>query len=142
MTFIPLLSLKKYYQSSVVECQESTLGDLEWTKTEPSWALLLQRLSVQLLVVWKMIFPTTIDDSDPSIGESPDGLINSLTLSSLVIIVGMSPDAEHNGFGGKLMEALLDKLGAGEASMYPRSFTATLRNRCNAGILRDIQDNI
>lgn len=82
-----------------------------------------------------MIFPTTIEDSNPPISESPDGRMMPLTLCSFVIIVGTSPNAEHNGLGCKLMEALLDKPGAGEASMYPGSFAATLRNRCNAGVL-------
>lgn len=36
------------------------------------------------------------------------------------------------------METLLDKLGAGEASMYPCRFAGTLRNRCNAGVLRKL----
>ena len=103
----------------------------------PSWPPLLQRFHVLAFVIGDAVFPTTIDDPDPSVGEGTDGGIMRFPLSLFLIVIATGPATIENRLCGKFVKALLHEVGAGKAAMYPHFLPAALGHGRNAGILGD-----
>ena len=78
-----------------------------------------QRFHVLAFFIRDAVFPATINDPDPPIGEGTDGGMMRFSLSLFLIVIVTGPIAMKYRLRGKLMEALLHKLGAGKAAMYP-----------------------
>ena len=104
-------------------------------KSENRRAASLKRTNIGLFVVANPVLPAAEDYPDPFVGQCSNSCVMALPHAPLHVIVSASPGTKLYRLPRKFVEGLPEKLGTGEAPVYPNMFPAAVGNRSDPGIL-------